>query len=128
ADDAVGADVHAGREALAEVVVPDAEYAEPLWGRDLPFEVVADHPGVLGMDAERLHGVAVGALLRLAEAGLALDLHVVEAAGEVEASDLGALCVGRAIGHQGQAQAARPQLVDGLDCAGEAGVLLPQPM
>ena len=41
------------------------------------------------------HGVPVGALLGLAEAVLALDLDVMEAPGEIEAIDLGALQLGR---------------------------------
>ena len=48
--------------------------AETLRRLDLPFQIVADHPGLGRGDAERFHGVQIGALFRLAEAVLTLDI------------------------------------------------------
>ena len=47
-------------------VDPDRVDAEPLRRHDLPFEIVADHPGVFRADAEPLHRMQIGALPRLA--------------------------------------------------------------
>src|SRR4249919_2061587 len=71
ADDAVGPDRGARRQAVAVHVDPDRVDAEPLRCHDFPFQIVADHPGVARGDAERLHGVQIGALLRLAKTVLA---------------------------------------------------------
>ena len=51
----------------------------------------------------------IGALLRLAETVLALDLDVIEAMRQREALDLGALGVGGAVGDQRQPDAERLQ-------------------
>ena len=53
--------------------------------------------------------MAVDRELGLALAELALDLDMVEAMAEVEALDLGALRLGRAVGHQGELHAALAQ-------------------
>ena len=65
-------------QANAVAVVPDRVNAEALRADDFPFEVVADHPGLLRPDSEHFHRMLVGPLLGLAEAVLALDLDVVE--------------------------------------------------
>ena len=74
ADDAVGADGGIGGQADPVAIVPDCVNAEALRGDDFPFEVVADHPGVVRADSERFHRMIVGPLLGLAETVLALDL------------------------------------------------------
>src|ERR1700719_1688324 len=79
ADDAVGADRRIRGQPDAIAVVPDRVDPEALRRDDLPFEIVADHPGVLGPDPERRHRMAIGLLLGFAETVLALDLDVVEA-------------------------------------------------
>ena len=56
--------------------------------------------------------MAVDGELGLALAELALDLDVVEAMGEVEALDLGALGFGGAVGDEGEADAGVAQRVD----------------
>src|SRR3546814_20765340 len=56
--------------------------------------------------SEHGEGVMVRLLLGLAEAHLALDLHVHEMAGEVEADDLPALLPGRAVRDQPEPPAA----------------------
>jgi hypothetical protein len=48
-------------------VVPDRVGAGPLRCHDLPFKVVADHPGLVRPDSEHFHRMSVGALLGLAE-------------------------------------------------------------
>ena len=78
-------------QAVAMDVDPDRVDAEALRRHDFPFQIVADHPGLGRGDAERLHRVQIGALLRLAETVLALDLDVIEAVRQREALDLGAL-------------------------------------
>src|SRR5689334_1479837 len=90
ADDAVGFHGRTWRQAVAMDVHPDGIDAEPLRRLDFPFEVVADHPGIPGADAECFHRMQIGALLRLAETMLALDLDMMEAMRELEALDLGA--------------------------------------
>src|SRR5687768_5806782 len=62
------------RDAGVERVVPDAAQAEPLRRLDLPFVIVADHPGVAGVAAQALERVAVDVRLGLAQPELALDL------------------------------------------------------
>src|SRR5262249_4442158 len=61
-----------------------------------------------------VHGVQIGALLRLAKAVLALDLDVVKAMRELETLDLGALGYCPAIGDQRELDAERAQRVDRL--------------
>ncbi len=61
----------------------------------------------------------IGALFRLAETMFAFDLDVIEAMGQFEAFDLGALGLGGAVGHQRQFDPARLQRVDGIMRAGE---------
>ena len=62
--------------------------AKPLRRHDFPFQIVADHPGLGCGDAERLHGVQIGALFRLAEAVFTLDLDVIEAVRHAKRSTL----------------------------------------
>src|SRR4051812_41560126 len=95
-------------------VHPDRIDAEALRRLDLPFQIVADHPGIVRPDTERLHGVEIGALFRLAKAVLALDMDVVEAVNELEALDLGALGVGGAVGDERELDAECLELVDRL--------------
>src|SRR6185295_7918953 len=71
ADDAVGLHGGVGGQAVAMYVDPDGVDAEPLRRDDFPFQIVTDHPGLGCGDAERLHGVQIGALVRLAETVLA---------------------------------------------------------
>src|SRR6187551_1709626 len=68
-----------GGNARVERVVPDAAETELLRGLDLPFVVVAHHPGVAGGAAQTLEYMLVYGGLGLAPAELALDLDVVEA-------------------------------------------------
>ena len=82
-----------------------AKMPKSLRSRDLPFEVVAHHPGLVGLDLESFHRVQIGPLLGLAEPALALDLDVVEPVCEFEPFDLGALRVSRAVGDQRQEDA-----------------------
>jgi hypothetical protein len=95
ADDAVGADWAVGRQADAVAVVPDRVDAEPLRCHDLPFKVVADHPGLVRPDSEHFHRMSVGALLGLAETVLALDLDVIKAVLELRSSVSQAICEAR---------------------------------
>src|SRR5215470_9797404 len=87
ADDAVRLHGRARRQAVAMDVHPDGVDAKLLRHLDFPFEIVADHPGVGGGDAERVHGVQVGTLLRFAKAVLALDLDMVKAMRQLETLD-----------------------------------------
>ena len=57
------------------MVVPDGVNSQTLRRSDLPFQIVADHPGLVRLDAEGCECMAVGLLLGLAEAVLALDLE-----------------------------------------------------
>ena len=66
------------------------------------------------LDLERVERPPIGALFRLAEAVLALDLDVVEAVGEVEALDLRPLGRPVPVGDQPQPNATALQLVEGL--------------
>src|SRR5689334_15782246 len=68
--------------------MPNRVHAEPLGCYNLPFKVVADHPGLLRADAEHFHRMIIGPLLGLAEAVLALDLGMVETVFEGEPHDL----------------------------------------
>src|ERR1700681_240158 len=86
------------RHASVKGVVPDAAHAEALRRHDFPLVIVADHPGVAGLDVEPLQRVAIDRELGLALAELAFDLDMVEAMAEIEAHDLVALRLGRAGG------------------------------
>src|SRR5262245_22265783 len=55
-------------------VHPDRVDAEALRRHDFPFQIVADHPGIPGGDAEHVQRSQIGALFGLAETVLALDL------------------------------------------------------
>ena len=66
----------------------------------------------------------IGALFRLAETVLALDLDVIEAVRQREAFDLGALGLGGAVGHERKLDAVRLQRVDRIMRAGEDEHLL----
>jgi hypothetical protein len=77
----------------------------PLWTRDIPFEVVADHPRVYRRDVERLEGTDIDARVGLAEADLAFDENHIEQIGESEAIDLLSLRVGGSVGQQCQTTA-----------------------
>ena len=90
-DDAVGPGRRIGWQALPIAVVPDRMDAETLRRRHFPFEIVADHPGLSGFDAERVHGVGIGALFGFAESVLALDLNMVEPLCESKPDNLGPL-------------------------------------
>src|SRR3546814_19558047 len=79
--------------------------AKPLRHGNLPFQVVADDPGLGHRGSEHGEGVMVRLLLGLAEAHPALDLPVHEMAGEVEAVDLCALTLGPAVRDQREATA-----------------------
>ena len=78
-------------QAIAVRIDPDRIDAEALRHLDFPFQIVADHPGLGRRHAQRLHGVQVGALVRLAETMLAFDLDVIEPVRQRKALDLGAL-------------------------------------
>jgi hypothetical protein len=86
-----------GGQADAVAVVPDCVNAEALRGDDFPFEVIADHPGLVRANSEHFHRMGVGPFLGLAEAVLALDLDVVETVFKGKTQDLGALRLGRVI-------------------------------
>ncbi len=101
------------RDARFEGIVPDAAHAEALRRHDFPFVVVADHPGVAGIDLEPLQRVSIDREFGLALAELAFDLDMVEAMAEIEAHDLVALRLGRAVGDQGELDASLAQGVDG---------------
>src|ERR1700738_5472539 len=72
ADDPVRLDGGVGGQAVAMRIHPDRIDAKALRRFDFPFEIVADHPGLGGGYTQRLHGMPVGALVRLAETMLAL--------------------------------------------------------
>ena len=98
--------------------------AEALRGDDLPFEVIADHPGPVRADSEHFHRLVVGSFLGLAEAVFALDLDVVETVFKGEPHDLGALRLGRPVGDQKSLGTLSPSprrsaTVDGLRAIGE---------
>ena len=93
--------------------------AKTLRGDDFPFEVIADHPGLVRANSEHFHRMGVGPFLGLAEAVLALDLDVVETLFESEPHDLGALRLGRAVGDQRQLDAQLLQPIEGLVRFGE---------
>src|SRR6516165_3815405 len=85
--------------------------AEALRRHGFPFEIVADHPGIPGGDAERVHCVQIDALLGRAETAFPLDLDVVEAMGQFETLDLGTLHVSGAVGYQRELDPKRLQPV-----------------
>src|SRR6202030_102158 len=114
ADDAVGPDRRTLGQPEPVAVIPDRIDAEALRRDDLPFEIVADHPGLVRRDAERSERMAIGLLLRLAEAVLALDLDVVEAVLQGKALDLGALRRSRAIGDERELDAEFLQPIERL--------------
>jgi hypothetical protein len=60
-------------------IEPDGMNSEALRRAHLPFQMVADHPGLMRTAVERLQGMQIGALIRLAETGFAFDLNMVEA-------------------------------------------------
>src|SRR5689334_18836736 len=70
-NDAIGLHGRPLWQAVAMHVDPDRIDAEPLRHLDFPFQIVTDHPGVARGDAERCHGMVIGALLGLAETMLA---------------------------------------------------------
>src|SRR5689334_20343310 len=90
AADPVGSRGGAFRQSVAMHIHPDRVDTEALGSNDFPFQIVADHPCVRGVDAKRLQCMAIGLLVRLAEALLALDLDMIEAVRQSEALDLGA--------------------------------------
>src|SRR5258708_39804963 len=99
-------------------VHPDRVDAEALRHLDLPFQVVADHPGVTGLDAERSHGVVIGSLVGLAKTVLALDLDVIESLRQREALDLAPLRCARAISDE---RKLHPGSLEGLQGLMHAG-------
>src|SRR5580700_113954 len=119
ADDPVGADWRIRRQADAIAVIPDRIDAEPLRRDHLPFEIVANHPGVVRRDPKRGERVTIGLLLRLAEAVLALDLDVVEAVLQCETHDLLALRLGGAVGDERELDSESLQPVQRLVRAGK---------
>ena len=106
--DIPGARRRSVRRALARLDRPD----EALGGDDLPFEIVADHPGVGRLDGQAFQGVRVNRRLGLALAELALDLDMVEAVLELEPCDLGALGEGGTVGDERELHAGGAQRVD----------------
>ncbi len=121
---AIGPDGGIRRQAFAVNVDPDGIDAEALRRFDFPFQIVADHPCLRCGDAERLHGVQIGALVWFAETMLALDLDVIEPVRQRKAFDLCALGFGGAVGHQRQFHAMRFQGIDGVMRAREDEHLL----
>ena len=84
----------------------------PLGTQDVPFEVVAHHPCLLGFDAQSPQGSSVCAVVRFAEALVPFDLDEVEPVTEVEAVDLGTLLRTRAIREEAEAHTSLPEMVD----------------
>src|SRR5260221_12228893 len=120
----MGLDGAIRRQSLPIGIVPDRKYPEPLRRRDLPFEVVADHPHVSWFESQCGKRMPIGAFLRLAEALLAFDLNVIETMLEGEARDLCALRLTRSVGDQRQLNAALLQSVERLAGAGKQRHLL----
>src|ERR1700730_4389510 len=113
ADDAIGLDRGTRGQAYSVSIDPDGIEPKALRRFDFPFQIVTDHPGLGCGYPQRLHGVPVGALVRLAETMLALDLDMIEPVRQRKAFDLCALDSGCAVGYQRQFHAARSQ---GIDC------------
>ncbi len=78
---------------------PDTEDAVPLRRHYVPLDVVSDEPRRLRRLAERSEGVAVGLVVRLADAQLAFDLDVLELGRQLEAVDLPTLVARSAVRH-----------------------------
>src|SRR5262249_49769382 len=104
-DDARGPGRRVGGNAGAVGVVPDAAEADLLRRHDLPFVVVAYHPGIACLAAQPLQGMMIDRGFRLAVAEFALDLDMIKAMLEVEPFDLGPLDVACAVGHKGELHA-----------------------
>src|SRR6266852_9949741 len=77
ADNAIGLNGGFRGQAFAVCIDPDGIDTKALRHFDFPFQIVTDHPGLGCRYAERLHGMLVGALVRFAEAMLALDLDMI---------------------------------------------------
>src|SRR5579872_3020763 len=88
--------------------------AEALRTGDLPFEIVADHPGLVRADAEHLHRMGIGPLLGLTETVLAFYLNMIEAMLKRESHHLRALWPGRAVGDERELDAELLQAVERL--------------
>ena len=101
-------------QADAVAIVPDRVDTEPLGCHDLPFRVVADHPGLVRADSEHFHRMLIGPLFGLTETVLVLDLDVVETVFESEPHDLRALRLGCAVGDQRELDAQLLQPVKGF--------------
>ena len=71
-------------------IEPNGIDAEPLRRLDLPFQIVADHSVVACGDTERVHGVQIGALFRLASPPIVyygIVALIEQIAGSVSVSD-----------------------------------------
>ena len=99
--------------------MPDRVNAKPLRCYHFPFQVVADHPRLVRLDAEDRQSVAVGAFFGFAETVFAFDLDVVEAVGQLKALDLGALRLRGTVGDQRQFDTRVAQRIDDLMCVRE---------
>jgi hypothetical protein len=98
---------------------PDAEHTQLLRRRDVPFEIVAHHPGVGGINSKLLQCEPVNALVRFAKSDLAFDENRIKKIDETEPFNLLTLGVAGAIGQQCQTAAGGAKPTDRFDCLRE---------
>lgn len=94
---------------------PDRTQPEPPGDDDLPFKVIADHPGFVRPRVQRVEGKMIRPLVRFADANLAFDLNGREIGGQGEPLDLGALGHSRAIREQAEPKAPPRELGKSFD-------------
>src|SRR5262249_34200560 len=124
-NDTVGPYVSISGQPLARCVEPDCKDPQPLRCRDLPFQVVTNHPRISCIDSKLAQSMQVCSLVGLSKRVLAFDLDMVETIRKVEPVDLGSLRLGCSIGHKREARAVRPQrLYDVVSVREQAHVLI----
>src|SRR4030095_9063242 len=114
-DDSIRLHWMSGRQAPAPDIDPDPIDALSLRLSDVPLEIVTDHPGIGGGDAERIERTGIHPGIRLAEPDFTLDENRMKQICQPESCDLASLHRGTAIREQREPTPARPQPSDGVD-------------
>jgi hypothetical protein len=102
-------------QASASEVDPDPVDALSLRLRDVPLEIIANHPGVTRGNTQRIKRSRVHTRVGFTEPELTLDENQIEQIGQAESIDFIPLHVAAAVGQQRQATTARPQPCDGIN-------------
>src|SRR5262245_9260518 len=112
----------ARRSVPAAAVEPDARDPHALRAADVPFQVVTDHDGVAGGDAELVERTVEDGRLGLAAADLTLDRDGIEVVGEPVARQLAAPHAMVAVGREAQHVAAGAERIQARSRVGEEAV------